>query len=176
MVNNLWLNRRNGRPVHSTGREEALTQLNTEVEMLRRIPLFSRIEPSKLKLLAFTSEHVTYQDGQILMRQGEIGAEAFVLLEGRVAVTIDSPEGEVTVAELGNNEILGEIAILCDVPRTASVKALGEVKTLRIRKEQFLQLIAQFPQMGIEIMRSLADRLSVTTMELADARRNQGAA
>ena len=153
-----------------------MNQLNTEVEMLRRIPLFSRIEPAKLKLLAFTSEHVTFQDGQILMRQGEIGAEAFVLLEGRVAVMVDSPDGQVTVAELGNNEIIGEIAILCDVPRTASIKALGEVKTLRIRKEQFLQLIAQFPQMGIEIMRSLADRLSTTTMELAEAKRNQGAA
>jgi CRP-like cAMP-binding protein len=153
-----------------------LTQLNTEVEMLRRIPLFSRIEPAKLKLLAFTSEHVTFLDGQVLMRQGEIGAEAFVLMDGRVAVMVDSPEGEITVAELGSNEIIGEIAILCDVPRTASIKALGEVKTLRIRKEQFLQLIAQFPQMGIEIMRSLADRLSTTTMELAEAKRKQGAA
>ncbi len=152
-----------------------MTQLNTEVEMLRRIPLFSRIEPAKLKLLAFTSEHVTFQDSQILMRQGEIGAEAYVLMEGRVAVMVDSPQGEITVAELGDNELIGEIAILCDVPRTASIKALGEVKTLRIRKEQFLQLIAQFPQMGIEIMRSLADRLSATTMELAEAKRNQGA-
>ena len=68
------------------GRNETLTQLNIEVDMLRRIPLFSRIEPAKLKLLAFTSEHVTFQDGQVLMRQGEIGAEAFVLMEGRVAI------------------------------------------------------------------------------------------
>ena len=78
------------------------------------------------------------------------------------------------VAELGDNELIGEIAILCDVPRTASVKALGEVKTLLIRKEQFLQLVSQFPQMGIEIMRSLADRLSATNQELAEAKRAHG--
>ena len=151
-----------------------MTQLNAEVEMLRRIPLFSRIEPSKLKLLAFTSEHMTFQDGQVLMRQGEVGNEAYVLMEGRVAVTVDAPQGEITVAELGDNELIGEIAILCDVPRTASVKAMGEVKTLLIRKEQFLQLVSQFPQMGIEIMRSLADRLSATNLELAEAKRSQG--
>lgn len=151
-----------------------MTQLNAEVEMLRRIPLFARIEPSKLKLLAFTSEHMTFQDGQLLMRQGEVGNEAFVLMDGRVAVIVDSPQGEIIVAELGDNELIGEIAILCDVPRTASVKALGEVKTLLIRKEQFLQLVSQFPQMGIEIMRSLADRLSATNLELAEAKRSHG--
>ena len=148
-----------------------MTQLNAEVEMLRRIPLFSRIEPAKLKLLAFTSEHMTFKEGQVLMRQGEVGNEAYVLMDGRVAVTVDSPQGEIVVAELGDNELIGEIAILCDVPRTASVKALGEVKTLLIRKEQFLQLVSQFPQMGIEIMRSLADRLSATNQELAEAKR-----
>ncbi len=152
-----------------------MTQLNAEVEMLRRIPLFSRIEPAKLKLLAFTSEHMTFKKGQVLMRQGEVGNEAYVLMDGRVAVTVDTPQGEIVVAELGDNELIGEIAILCDVPRTASVKALGEVKTLLIRKEQFLQLVAQFPQMGIEIMRSLADRLSATNQELAEAKRAQGA-
>lgn len=152
-----------------------MTQLNAEVEMLRRIPLFSRIEPAKLKLLAFTSEHMTFKEGQVLMRQGEVGNEAYVLMDGRVAVTVDTPQGEIVVAELGDNELIGEIAILCDVPRTASVKALGEVKTLLIRKEQFLQLISQFPQMGIEIMRSLADRLSATNQELAEAKRVQGA-
>ncbi len=151
-----------------------MTQLNAEVEMLRRIPLFSRIEPSKLKLLAFTSEHMTFKEGQLLMRQGEVGNEAYVLMDGRVAVTVDSPQGEIVVAELGDNELIGEIAILCDVPRTASVKALGEVKTLLIRKEQFLQLVSQFPQMGIEIMRSLADRLSATNQELAEAKRAHG--
>ena len=148
-----------------------MTQLNAEVEMLRRIPLFSRIEPAKLKLLAFTSEHMTFKEGQLLMRQGEVGNEAYVLMDGRVAVLVDSPQGEIVVAELGENELIGEIAILCDVPRVASVKALSEVKTLLIRKEQFLQLVSQFPQMGIEIMRSLADRLSAANQELANAKR-----
>lgn len=151
-----------------------MTQLNAEVEMLRRIPLFSRVEPSKLKLLAFTSEHMTFRDGQYLVRQGDVGNEAYVLMDGRVAVTINSADGEIVVAELGDNELIGEIAILCDVPRTASVKALGEVKTLLIRKEQFLQLVSQFPQVAIEIMRSLADKLIAANDELAEAKRSHG--
>ena len=65
---------------------------------------------------------------------------------------------------------MGNIAILCDVPRPATIKALSEVLTLKILKEQFLELIAGFPEIAIEIMRVLADRLSKTTAELTTAR------
>jgi len=73
------------------------------------------------------------------------------------------------VAKLGRNAIVGEIAILCDVPRTATVKAKSELVTLRISKELFFKLITEFPQMGIEIMRVLADRLERTTHQLREA-------
>ena len=97
--------------------------LNEEVELLRNIPMFARIEPSKLKLLAFTSERLTFQSGQDLCVQGADGDSAFIIIEGDAEVIVDSPNGPMTVAAMGRNDVVGEIAILCDVPRTATVRA-----------------------------------------------------
>jgi len=140
-----------------------------EVELLRKIPIFSKIEPSKLKLLAFTSERLTYAEGDVLFEQGDAGDAAYIIIGGKADVVVDTPGGPLIVATLGENEIVGEIAILCDVPRTATVKAKTEVTTLRITKDLFFSLVVEFPQIAVEIMRELAHRLEVTTARLREA-------
>jgi len=143
--------------------------LNEEVELLRNIPLFAKLEPSKLKLLAFTSERITYEAEQILFHQGDVGDAAYIIVEGSASVLVQTGAGEIEVAKLGRNDFVGEIAILCDVPRTATVKALSKTVTLRITKDLFFRLVAEFPQMSVEIMRELASRLEHTTQQLREA-------
>jgi CRP-like cAMP-binding protein len=144
--------------------------LNDEVKMLRQVPLFAGVSPSKLKLLAFTSDRASYRPGEILCRQGDPGDAAFVLLSGRADVIVDGPTGQIKVADLEDNAIVGEIAILCGVARTATVKAVTPVEALRISKDNFFKLMTDFPEMTIEVVRVLADRLSQTTVELTEAR------
>ena len=143
--------------------------LNEEVELLQNIPLFSKIAPSKLKLLAFTSDRLTFAPGQELFHQGDPGDAAYIIMDGEADVTVDTPAGEVSVAKVRKNDLIGEIAILCDVPRTATIKALSEVTTLAITKELFFQLVTEFPEMAVEIMRELAHRLERTTQQLREA-------
>lgn len=144
--------------------------LNDEVKMLRQVPLFAGVSPAKLKLLAFTSDRASYRQGEILCRQGDPGDAAFVLLSGHADVIVDGPTGQIKVADLEENAIVGEIAILCGVARTATVKASTPVEALRISKENFFKLMTDFPEMTIEVVRVLADRLSQTTIELTEAR------
>ena len=144
--------------------------LKDEVQTLRQVPLFSRVAPAKLKLLAFASDRVSYRPGEILFHQGDPGDAAYVILTGKADILADSPNGEIKVAELDNNDIVGEIAILCDVSRTATVKAAMPLEALRIRKDDFLKLLADYPDMMLEVLRSLADRLTRTTTELTEAR------
>jgi CRP/FNR family cyclic AMP-dependent transcriptional regulator len=144
--------------------------LAEEVELLKRIPLFANIDTSKLKLLAFTSERVRFPAGQVLCRQGEIGRAAFIIIDGEADVVLETDGGPQTVAGVGRNDFVGEIAILCDVPRTATVQARTDVTALVIAKDQFFRMITEFPQMAIEIMRVLALRLERTTKEAARAR------
>lgn len=142
--------------------------IDQEVEILRRIPIFAKIEPAKLKLMAFASERVTYKPGQVLFKQGERGDAAFIVLKGTADVLINAANGPLKVASLSENEIIGEIAILCDIPRTATVEAATELTTLRITAELFFRMLMDFPEMGVEVMRVLAHRLEQTTAQLRE--------
>ena len=144
--------------------------LNEEVELLRSIPLFQNIEPSKLKLLAFTSERLTFHDGQMLCRQGDMGDAAYLVVKGTADVIIEGADGsQITVASVGRNAFIGEIAILCDVPRTATIVATSELETLKISKDLFFRLVNEFPTMAVEIMRELARRQEQSNIQLTQA-------
>ena len=144
--------------------------LEHEVDLLRKIPIFAKIDPAKLKLLAFTSERIAFDQGQTLFSQGDQSDAAYVIIDGTADVLVDTISGQVSVAHLGRNDLVGEIGILCDVPRTATVKALTELETLKIEKRNFFRLIEEFPQMAAEIVRELAARLARTTSDLTDTR------
>ncbi|MDH3233985.1 MAG: Crp/Fnr family transcriptional regulator [Alphaproteobacteria bacterium] len=142
--------------------------LNEEVELLRNIPLFANIEPSKLKLLAFTSERVAYEPGQELFRQGDDGDAAYIIIGGEADIIIETDSGPFKVATFKRNDIVGEIAILCDVPRTATVLVKEKLETLVISKELFYRLVLEFPQIAVEIMRELAQRLERMNTQLRE--------
>ncbi len=140
--------------------------LQEDVERLRSIPLFAKIEPSKLKLLAFTAQRLTFNPGESLFQQGDVGDAAYIITDGSADVVVATPTGPLTVAQVGTNDFVGEIAILCDVPRTATVTATNTLSTMRISKELFFELVSQFPEISVEMMRVLAHRLDVTTRQL----------
>ena len=152
-----------------------MSQLSNEVELLRRVPLFSGIDPARLRLLAYTSDVVTYEPGQVLVRKDDVGDAAYVIIAGDADVTVPAAEGDITVAELHDGDFFGEIAILCDTPRTATVTARGELTALRIRKEPFFELMFQFPEMAVEMTRLLAERLTRTTAELVESQKQKTA-
>jgi CRP/FNR family transcriptional regulator, cyclic AMP receptor protein len=143
--------------------------LNKDVEVLKNIPLFAKIEPAKLKLLAFTSERLQFVPGESLFHQGDPADAAYIILDGEADVLVEAPEGPVRVATVGRNSIVGEIGILCDVPRTATVTARTELTVLKVAKDGFFHLVTQFPQVGIEVMHELAARLHHTTQQLGAA-------
>jgi CRP-like cAMP-binding protein len=147
--------------------------LNEEVELLKGVPIFSKVEPAKLKLLAFTSERMNFAAGQELFHQGDQGDAMYVILAGTADVLIDTEGGQITVAEMKKNGFFGEIAILCDVPRTATIKARDPLSTLKISKDMFYRLVAEFPQMAVEVMRELAHRLEDTNQKLQEATTNK---
>ncbi len=145
------------------------TDLQQDVDLLRNVPLFRNLDAAKLKLLAFTSERLTYRAGESLFDQGDSGDTAYVIVEGEADIIINTPGGPIVVATVKQNDWVGEIAILCDVPRTATITAKSKLTTLRISKDVFFQLVMQFPQMSVEVMRELAFRLERTNRRLQEA-------
>lgn len=144
--------------------------LNREVDALKKVPIFKDIDPTKLRLLAFISERMSYDPGENLCVQGEQGDSAYVIMGGIADVLVNTPQGDRPVAEVKQNDFVGEIAILCDVPRTATIVARTELNVLTISKDNFLKMLQEFPEMGLEVMRVLAQRLEKTTRDLAEVR------
>ena len=140
--------------------------LEQEVELIRQFPIFKKIQPAMQKLLCFGSERLTYDAGQVMFNAGDAADAAYVLIEGAVEITVPTPKGPIVVNTIGRNEIIGEIAIFGDVPRTATVTATSRVEALKISKELFINVIRQNPDAAIELIRILATRLAKTTQQL----------
>ena len=141
--------------------------LADEVRCLRTLQLFSSVDAAKLKLLAFNSERVRFSPGQVLFHQGDVGDAAYVILNGTADVAVDTPLGTVSVATVERNSLVGEISLLGDGERTATVSAVTLLDTLRIDKESFMKLMTESPKFMLGVLQVLSSRLSKTTQELA---------
>ena len=144
--------------------------LAQEYDVLRRVPFFAEIEPAKLKLLAFMSERVGFDPGKTVCRQGDQADAAYLIIDGEADIVLEGPAGPITVATLGRNEIVGEIGILCNAPRNATVRAKTRLVCLRILKDPFMRMVREFPNMAVAIMQELAHRLEATNNQLRNAR------
>ncbi len=140
--------------------------LDEEVALLKSVPLFKGIQPGKLKLLAFISDRVRFSSGEALMTEGDEGDAAFVIIDGTADIVIGGPDSRTVVASVGRNDIVGEIAIIADIPRTASVVARGDIEALMISKPNFLKLLREVPEIALEVLRVVGLRLDGTLREL----------
>jgi len=143
--------------------------LQEEIILLRNIPFFSKVEASKLKLIAFTSKRMEFKAGEYLCHQGDEGKAAYILMAGIADVMIESDNGLININELRENDLFGEISLLCDIPRTASVQAKTDVMSLCLSKELFFRILEDSPHVRIELMREMAQRLAMMTNKLREA-------
>ncbi len=138
------------------------TGLGGSADIMAQIPLFSGIDRSKLKLLAFTSEQVTYAAGDTVFRQGDLGDRAYVVLEGNVDVVIEAESGERVVAQIGKHQLFGEMALLANRPRTTTIRAASDTRLLALRQDVFVRLVEEDAATALGITRVLIDRLANT--------------
>lgn len=138
--------------------------------MLRNVPLFGGLSAAQLKLLAFTGNVLRFEPGEILMKQGERADSAFVILEGSVEVVGETKSGEFVIAVQGKNAVMGEMGVICDAPRSATVRARDAVRALKISGDVFLRLACESPQRALYVMRQLSLRLAQELAEHARLR------
>ncbi|MGH8705643.1 MAG: Crp/Fnr family transcriptional regulator [Burkholderiales bacterium] len=140
--------------------------LEQEYELIRRVPIFSTIDPAMQKLLAFSSDRLTYEEGQVMFRQGDPPDFAYIVMDGEVDISVPTPKGPLLVNTLKRNDVIGEIGIFGDVSRTATATARSRVEVLRISRDVFVNVIRGNPDAAIALIRILADRLAKTTAQL----------
>jgi CRP-like cAMP-binding protein len=138
--------------------------LNEDAATLANVPLFQGVDPARLKLIAFAAERQTVPAGNVLVTQGEAGDAAYVVLAGEADALVTTADGAtIRVGGIPAGTLFGEVALLADVPRTATVKATTEMVVLRLGADLFFDLVQEFPAVGIAVMRELARRLDRST-------------
>jgi CRP-like cAMP-binding protein len=133
----------------------AIFTQNRKVETLKRAPLFSDLSKKELTLLARMSDDLEVEAGTVLCKEGQIGREFFLIVEGKVEVT---RKGK-AVRRRGGDEFFGEIAVIEDVPRTATVTAKTPVRVIVLTSRDFRRLVEASPSVETKVLRSLARRL-----------------
>ena len=134
--------------------------LAEETDLLRKIPMFAKMETSKLKLLAFASEMVTFQDGDTVMQSGDSADVAYVIMEGAVDIVTETDGGPEVVSTVSQNQLIGELGLLNNTPRIATLVANGELRALKITDEMFFRMLRENSEVALDVIRMLSDKLA----------------
>jgi CRP-like cAMP-binding protein len=130
-------------------------------ERLARIPLFEGLSNQQLSQVSRLMTPLDLKAGKVLARQGEVGREFLILLEGQVEVARD---GKI-IAVRGPGDFIGEIALLDNRPRTATVTARTDVVVEVLNRGEFASLLAEAPELSAQVMATMARRLAALDRE-----------
>ena len=128
---------------------------DAKIDLLKNVPLFAGCSKSELQRIASLADELDLADGATLIREGERGREFIVVASGTVRVTRNGRE----LRELGAGDFIGEIALVADVPRTATVTATSPVRLLVVTDRAFRGLLEQMPSIAKKVLQSLGERL-----------------
>jgi len=127
-----------------------------KVELIRKIPLFSKLSKRGLEDVARIADELDLPAGKVMAQEGDRGREFFVLLEGAADVT---KSGE-SINTMHDGDFFGEIALVTQMPRTATVTATTPVRVLVITERDFAALLKRSEEVGRGVAEALAERIS----------------
>jgi len=124
---------------------------NRKIELLKSVPLFTGCSKKELERISMIADEIDFRSGKTLIREGARGREFFVLADGTVEITRQGKR----VDTAGPGDFFGEMALLADQPRNATVTTTSEVDALVVSAQSF----ERNPLIALKVMRAVADRL-----------------
>jgi CRP-like cAMP-binding protein len=134
---------------------------DTKVRALQGVPLFEDLSRKELVQLERVCEDLQVEPGKVLCKEGEVGHEFFVLVDGTVQVTRKGRR----IATLRGGDFVGEIALVTELPRTATVAAETPVRLFVLTRREFHAVLDQNPKVERKVLRALARRLAETSSD-----------
>jgi CRP-like cAMP-binding protein len=131
----------------------------TNTDFLRKFAWFEDLDQRSLEAIANAAVEQRYEAGQEIMRQGDVGVGAFIIRSGKVEVVQDKDGKPHRLATLGSGEMFGEMALLDEFPRSASVRALEPTTCLGLQRWHFRGILESHPQIALAILPVLTRRL-----------------
>jgi CRP/FNR family transcriptional regulator, cyclic AMP receptor protein len=127
---------------------------DAKVELISRVPLFARCSKKELRMIANLADQVEWPEGKTLIAEGRLGSEFFILIDG----TVRASRGGRKLRDLAAGEWVGEIALIANVPRSATVVATSPIRALVLTRGGFSQLIQDIPSIAAKVLAVLGER------------------
>lgn len=146
-----------------------------QLAVLKSIPLFSELNDRELEKIDLVASKLKYHKDNLILIEEEVGSSMFVILSGRVKISRISDDGrEVILSILSEGDFFGEMSLLDGQTRSANVTAIEESELMVIRREDFLQMLRDYPQIAINLLKELAQRIRksdehIKSLSLQDA-------
>jgi len=141
------------------GSEKNRCELSCSLDILRGVSVFSAIPVERLKVYAYMSRRACYRPGEFLFRQGENDDRGYIIIHGRAQVVREFKDHSVLLNELGEGEFFGALALLSQIKRLFSVKAVTHVECLIFERESFQKLLVQFPDVAVKVLDMMIKRI-----------------
>lgn len=127
---------------------------DVKTKLISRVPLFANCSKGELQEIAAIADEIDIAEGKELTTEGSPGREFFVLIEGTASVAQDGDQ----INDLGPGDFFGEVALVKDTPRTATVTATSPVRALVVTRQNFKRLIERQPDIERTVLKALVDR------------------
>lgn len=144
----------------------SITALSTleRLLFLRKVTLFADLSPVELEHIAQLAEERGYGDTEVIAAEGELGEELHILIEGTIRVVLGPEESERELARRRSGDVVGEMSLITQTPRIASLVAEGPVRTISLGRREFQSILRERPEVALAVMRVLAGRLAEARM------------
>lgn len=134
-------------------------ELDEVARTLKSISLFANLDVSKLKLLAFASDRLTYDDGEVVFETGDHADSAYLIESGDADVFIEEGAKRIKVNELSRNDMFGEMALFLKTGRSATIVANGTLVAMKLEGDLFLKMVTQNPDAALGVMTALSEKI-----------------
>lgn len=140
------------------------------VRSLKRFDFFRNLPNEAIQDLVDHVEMVELKEDEVLFKKGDVGEAVYILQDGWVKiVNVDQDGSEVVLNQVGPGAVFGEMALIDNEPRSAGVTALRDTQLLKLSRDEFLDVLMKQPLVGLEISRSLIQRLRFATTYIENA-------
>jgi CRP-like cAMP-binding protein len=140
--------------------------LMERILFFKRVPLFANLAPADLKQVAAIAQEASFSDGTAIVRQGELGDVMFIVVSGEIRVVNTAGPKEIELARRKPGEYVGEMALISNEPRIASLIAVGSVHALCIDQKSFEALLRDRPDVSLAVIQILCKRLKEASKRL----------
>ncbi len=134
-------------------------ELDDLARTLKSIPLFAKLDVAKLKLLAFASDRLTFDNEEVIFETGDTADAAYFIESGAAGVYIEEADRRIKVNELGTNDLFGEMALFLKSGRSATVVADGTLVAMKLEGDMFLKMVTENPDAALGVMTALSEKI-----------------